>query len=154
MLTLNDEADMTFDRISLAVMSSSADNVYPVAVAPGFTSEISYSVSLGVEDGRVVLSPPESIAWLETLRGGRVIWSQNPGDAEERSVVWSNWVPELFEDEVANAEDDNANGLTDEGGLAFDMVGERVNIHLTVERQNPDGQLVPISRFLQVTCRN
>ena len=44
--------------------------------------------------------------------------------------------------------------LLPETGLAFDMIDELVNIHLTIERINPDGQLTPTTRHIQVTCRN
>lgn len=153
--TLNDEADMALDRISLAVMSSDASDIYPVAVAPGFTDSITYSVRLGIENGEIVESPPESITYDQTPQTGRIVWFQNPGlPGLERSVVWSNWVPHFQDAELENAVDDNGNDLTDESGLAFDMVGDRVNIHLTVERQSPDGKLVPATRRINVTCRN
>ncbi len=152
--TLNDEADLTLDRISLALMSSSADNLYPVALSPAYTNEVTYSVSLGVEEGEMIESPPESISWNELEDRGRVLWQENPGLPNERSISWSNWVPTFFAGEVFNADDDNGNGLVDESGLAFDMVGDRVNIHLTVERTGPNGELTPATRTIEITCRN
>jgi len=152
--TLNDGADQTLDRISLALMSSDAENVYPVMVAPLYTNEVTYSVSLGVENGEVIESPPESISWEEQGDHGRVRWRQNPGLPNERAVVWSNWVPNIHAGEIFNGEDDNGNNVVDETGLAFDMDKPLVNIHLTVERVNPDGKLTPTTRHIQVTCRN
>lgn len=152
--TINDEADLTLDRISLAVMSSRADNIYPVRIAPGHTPEISYSVSLGVEEGELIESPPESISYLETGTGGKIVWKESPGLEEERSVTWSNWVPQLHMGEIDNGGDDNDNQLIDERGLAFDMVDDRVNIHLTISRIDHNGELVPTARNITVTCRN
>ena len=152
--TLNDEADQTLDRVSLALMSSTADNLYPQAVAPNYTNEVSYSVSLGVEGGEVIESPPESIRWEEVDDHGRVRWSENPGLPNERSVTWSNWVPTFSEGELFNGDDDNGNSVVDETGLAFDMEGELVNIYLTIERQDPRGEWMPATRKIQVTCRN
>lgn len=152
--TLNDEADQTLDRISLALMSSDAENLYPVAVAPLYTNEVTYNVSLGVEDGEVIESPPEAITWEQIEDRGRVQWCENPGLPSERSVTWSNWVPMFFAEETFNGTDDNGNVLVDESGLAFDMQGELVNIHLTIERQGPDGEWTPTTRRIQVTCRN
>ena len=152
--TLNDEADQTLDRISLALMSSDADNVYPVAVAPLYTSEVTYSVSLGVANGELIQSPPESITWEQVEDRGRVRWCESPGLPEERSVTWSNWVPMLSDGEDFNGADDNGNVIVDESGLAFDMQGELVNIHLTIERQGPEGKWLPTTRRLQIACRN
>lgn len=152
--TLNDEADQTLDRISLALMSSDAENLYPVAVAPLYTNEVTYSVSLGVVDGEVIESPPESIGWDALADRGRVLWAENPGLENERIVSWSNWVPTFHEGEDFNGDDDNGNEIVDESGLAFDMIGALVNIHLTVERQGPDGEWTPTTRRLQITCRN
>ncbi len=162
-ITLNDEADTTLDRITLAVMSSRADDIYPRRTSPGFTSDITYSVTLGYEDGVEVQSPPENISFNETPGGGQIVWLESPGEADERRVVWSNWVPTLgssifagqaFTKEELNGVDDNGNELPDEAGLAFDMDGDLVNIHLTIERIGPRGSLVPASRLVQVTCRN
>ena len=153
---LDDEVNLTLDRISLAVMSSKSDDVYPPTVAPAHTSRVDFAISLGIdENGNEITGDPERIEW-EVGNGtpGRVVWSQNPETVGERSVVWSNWVPELFQGEIINAEDDNQNGLFDEGGLAFDMDGDQVNIHLTIERQDPRGMMVPQNLSVNVTCRN
>ncbi|MDA1264992.1 MAG: prepilin-type N-terminal cleavage/methylation domain-containing protein [Planctomycetota bacterium] len=152
--TLNDEADQTLDRITLALMSSDADNLYPIAIAPLYTNEVTYSVSLGVENGEVITSSPESISWEQQEDRGRVRWFENPGLPDERSVTWSNWVPMFFAGETFNGEDDNENAVVDETGLAFDMQGELVNVHLTIERQGPEGEWLPTTRSVQVTCRN
>ena len=151
---LNDEADQTLDRISLALMSSGAANLYPVVSAPLYTNEVTYSISLGVEGGRQIESLPESISWQQLEDRGRVQWRENPGLADERVVTWSNWVPTLFEGESFNGTDDNGNAIVDESGLAFDMRGELVNIHLTIERKGPDGNMTPTTRRIQVACRN
>lgn len=157
---LNDEADTTLDRITLAVMSSRADDIYPRRTSPGFTSNITYSVTLGYENGVEVQSPPENIAFNTTPMGGQIVWKESPGEADERRVVWSNWIPTLGSSstvaikEELNGVDDNGNELPDETGLAFDMIGDLVNIHLTVERLDPQGVPVQEARRIQVTCRN
>ena len=155
-MRLDDEVNLTLDRIALAVMSSKGDDVYPLTVAPAHTSRVDYAISLGIDaDGNQIMGDPERIEWQALAeRPGRIVWSQNPETAEERSVVWSNWVPTLFQGEIINADDDNQNGLFDEGGLAFDMDGNQVNIHLTVERLDPRGIMVPHNLSVNVTCRN
>lgn len=151
---LEDEADMTLDRITLALMGATADDIYPRMIAPASTEEVNYSVSLGLLDGEVVYGPPERILWDETLKGGRVLWSQNPSSPEERVVVWCNSVPPLHDGEVMNGLDDNNNDVNDERGLAFVQDGSLMDVLLTVERTDPDGKLVAKTRRKQVTCRN
>ena len=153
-ITLNDELETTLDRISLAVMSSRADDIYPRRTSPGFTPNVTYTVTLGYEGGVEVQGPPERIAFNETALGGQVVWLESPGEVDERRVVWSNWVPILSKREEPNGVDDNANELPDEAGLAFDMDGDLVNIHLTIERLDPHGVPVPKDRLIRVTCRN
>ncbi|MCP3917478.1 MAG: prepilin-type N-terminal cleavage/methylation domain-containing protein [bacterium] len=153
---LEDEADLTLDRISLALMSSSAASVYPQTPAPAYTSEVNYSISLGVGAGGEMISGDlERIQWTRKPGvPGRVMWIENPGLANERHVVWSNWVPAVYQDEILNGNDDNGNGIADETGLAFDIDGPEVNIHLTVERLDPNGVPTPTQRRVNVTCRN
>ena len=83
-----------------------------------------------------------------------MIWYQSPESAEERSVVWSNWVPESYANEIINGIDDNGNVMSDERGLAFIVDGELIGIYLTVEREDPNGKRVPAPRVHKVTCRN
>jgi hypothetical protein len=160
MSMLQDDVDLTLDRVKLAVMASSADNVEPRFEAPLSSPEINYSISLGVQSGEAVMSDPERIRWEDAgPGGGRVTWTQNPALETEHTVVWSNWVPSLYQGETANGNDDNGNELSDETGLAFEVVQENLSslevyIHLTIERTNPDGREVPASRRVNVTCRN
>lgn len=157
---LDDDVNLTLDRVKLAVMASTADNVEPRFEAPLSSSEITYSISLGVQGGEEVTSDPERIRWENAgPAGGRVTWTQNPELAGEHTIVWSNWVPSLYQGELANGNDDNENNLNDETGLAFEVMQQAANelevyIHLTIERTGPDGKEVPASRRVNVTCRN
>lgn len=160
--SLEDDLNLTLDRMKLALMASSASSLEGVNQAPLGSNEISYSISLGLDAGGVLVdSDPERIEWSALgADAGQVVWTQNPELAEERSVVWSNWVPRVYMEEIdGNIADDNGNGLNDENGLAFALEESpdketEVYIHLTVERTNQDGQLVPVERRVNVTCRN
>jgi type II secretory pathway pseudopilin PulG len=149
---LEDQAELTMDRIELAVMSSSEKAISPQNAAPLSTPVLDYESSLGFQEGKLVSSDPERIQFLPTT--GQVVWSQNPGLPEERSVVWSNWVPFHLEKEIANGTDDNGNGLIDETGLAFDKSGPKVNINLTLERKDSEGKVHTKTSKSVVTCRN
>ena len=88
---LDSEMDLTLDRIKLALMSASADNVYPQAEAPLSVSHIDFSTSLGVQSGVHVMGDPERIAWTpaSAARGG-VFWTQSLGIVgAEREIQWS-----------------------------------------------------------------
>ncbi len=152
---VEDQASLTMDRISLAVMSSRSEAMIPTAVAPYATSTIEYTVELGTSgEGGAVEQGSEKIEYDQAQ--GQIVWSQLPDTAPPRSVVWTRWVPSLLEGEgeVANGADDNANGLIDEGGLSFDKIGTRVNIHLTLRRTDAEGRTYVKTLRSVVACRN
>lgn len=157
---IEDELEQGLDRARRALMSSTANNLYPTFTAPLSNDEITYSMSLGYEDDAFVESDPERISWEPGLDGsGRLVWSQNPDDPNERRVIWSNSVPTLQRGELDNEVDDNSNGLDDEPGLAFHVEAEpdselQLFILLTIEKIDQDGKRVPASRQVNVTCRN
>ncbi|MCA9001034.1 MAG: prepilin-type N-terminal cleavage/methylation domain-containing protein [Planctomycetes bacterium] len=157
---LDSELDLTLDRIKLALMSASADNVYPQVSAPASNERIEFSTSLGVEGGVHVMGPPERIEWLPTESdAGRVVWTQGLGQPDERQIQWSRSVPALQNKEVINLNDDNANGLVDEPGLAFHVNHAsdeemQVFITLTIVKTDSAGNPVPANRQVNITCRN
>lgn len=146
------QARQTLDRIELSVIGSSRDSITPVVVAPASAGQIEYEVSLGVQDGEVVWGDPERIEMRPGT--GQILWRRNPGGVDEQSVVWSNWVPDLLEGELANGADDNANDLFDERGLSFDMVGDQIVIRLTITMSDRDGRTRTRTLERKVTCRN
>ena len=150
---LEDRASLTMDRIRLALMSSSLEDLNPELSEGLHSSHIRYCVSLGLdEEGELVLADPEQIALEDAA--GQVVWKQNLDLENERSVVWTKDVPELFRDELLNGIDDNGNGLLDEKGLFFAQSGKNVEVELTLERTDSKGQSVLEDRKLTVTCRN
>jgi hypothetical protein len=131
-------------------MGANRETLFPDPDSPNHDSRVWYEVSLGVEDGEVVWGDPEEISGA----GSQVVWSQNPGQADERRVVWSNVVRPFLEGEIQNGQDDNQNGLIDENGLNFTLQGNRVTIRLTLERAQPDGGAHTQSVETSVTLRN
>jgi hypothetical protein len=150
-IVVEDQARQTLDRIAYSVMGSDRASIMPDAETPAFSSLIRYRLSLGVEDGVVVWDDPEQIV----LDGGdgKLRWIENPGVANQRSVVWCDAVRQLLEDELPNGVDDNGNGLIDESGLVFELEGNAITITLTLERQGRGGQRVPTTVQTTVTCR-
>ena len=151
-IVLEDQARRVLRQIGYAIMGSNRESLAPDAAAPMSTEDLRYQINLGIENGEVVWSDPEQVA-LET-DDLQIYWSQNPGVAAERRVVWTSLVAPYLEGEIPNGMDDNGNGLIDERGLSFVVDGNSVRIRITLERAR-DGQ-EPLIRTVEttVTCRN
>jgi len=149
---LEDQAFQAMDRISIAIMSSSATTTDSVPQAPLSTSSVDYSTVLGYQDGHLVSSDPERIEQL--ANGGLIQWTKNPGGPNVNSVIWASGVPSILEGETVNGIDDNGNGLIDESGLAFNAVGSKVTIQLTLQRKDQEQKQHQKTLKSVVTCRN
>lgn len=71
---------------------------------------------------------------------GRVVLIENVGLPNQQTIVLCPNVREYLEGEIPNGIDDNGNGLTDEQGLSFNMVGTTLVVRLTVEQANQSGR--------------
>lgn len=151
-VALEDQARRTMDQIAFAVMGANRETLFPDPESPTYSEDVQYEVSLGVQAGAVVWGDPERIALGQGNQ--QVVWSQNPGEPEERRVVWTNVVRPFLEGELFNGVDDNGNGLIDERGLNFTLQGNRVTIRMTLERTSPDGVVFTQSVSTGVTLRN
>ena len=144
-----DQARALMERISLAIMGSDRDTLFPAAESV-HSSQIRYSMSLGLEGGELIWSDPEEIR----LDGSSVEWRENPGTADERAVTWTTLVSPLLAGEIVNGVDDNGNGLVDEDGLSFVLDGDSVHIRLTIRRPEVDGRTVEQTVESVVCIRN
>ncbi|MEM7310751.1 MAG: type II secretion system protein [Planctomycetota bacterium] len=151
-MMIEDHARVVLDRIALAIMACDRDSLAPI-LTPSHSTEVSYTFSLGVEDGAVVWADPENIA-LDGAAANQVVWKQSPDLPEERKVVWSNLVRPFLEGEVVNGVDDNGNGLVDEEGLTFYVEKNRVTIRLSIEVPGEEGQPAIQTVETTVTVRN
>ena len=151
-MALEDQAAQVLDRIAFAIIGSHADTIDPGVGAPFSTDELTFQVSMGVEDGEVVFGEPEQIGTRGD--GSQLYWGQNMGAAEERIVAWCNSVSEMLEGELLNGLDDNDNDLDDELGLSFDMDGKSITIRLTLVRTDGQGGRTEVTEQTTVTCRN
>ncbi|MEM7307008.1 MAG: type II secretion system protein [Planctomycetota bacterium] len=151
-MVLETQARTVIDRIALAVMGSDRESLNPFDT-PLYTTSIAYRVSLGVdENGDVVWAAAEEVG-LED-EGRQVTWKENPGELDERRVVWTNLVRPFLENEQGNGADDNGNGFVDEEGLVFMIDGTSVLIRLTMSRVDDQGEWGSITVERTVTCRN
>ncbi len=150
--TLDIQLDNTMDRIAMALMAARKESLTPNNPSPLWTDFLIFDQSQGFEGGMEVIGDLERI---ELVPGPeQIVWKQRPGALDERRVVWTNWVRELFKDEIDNGIDDDLNGLTDEAGLSFTIDGSRVTIRLTLERDGPEHSILKRTQETTVTCRN
>jgi prepilin-type N-terminal cleavage/methylation domain-containing protein len=150
-LALEDRAREVLDKIAYAVMSAGRDQLLPDPESPEYSTSLTFNISLGVQDGEVILSDPEQISG----EGVQVFWKQNPGLPEERRVAWCNTVrPVMWKEIGGNLLDDNGNGLSDEPGLSFTLHRDAVTIRLCLERPGKDGTAITQEVETVVTLRN
>ncbi len=147
------EARHALDRIALQIMGAVRQQLYTQESAPLSADSINYTNVIGVQNGEPVVSSLQRIA-MTNDPSGSVTWYQNPGQQQEKRVIWSRDLRSYCEGELPNGIDDNHNGLIDEKGLSFEVDGPMVRITLTIERQGPDGKPVTKTLETRVTCRN
>ncbi|MFO1011854.1 MAG: prepilin-type N-terminal cleavage/methylation domain-containing protein [Planctomycetota bacterium] len=145
------EARRVLDRIAMAVIGAELDTLEVPNSAPNSSSEIDYSVNLGVQSGAIVWSSGRRIAHQNDHE---VEWRENPGEPDERHAVWTRASAKFLEGEISNGIDDNGNGLIDERGLSFEVQGKMVVIRITIEKPGPEGTLSTKTLETRVTCRN
>ena len=152
-MVLEDQTHRVLDQIAFAVMGANRETLFPDPESPTHSAEVQYEVSLGVQEGEVVWGDPEQIG-LEAGNDARLLWLENPGELEERRVVWCNIVRPFLEGEEQNGVDDNGNGLVDEKGLNFTLQGNMVSIRLSLERTRAGGETITNTVETRVTLRN
>ncbi|QDU65413.1 PilW family protein [Engelhardtia mirabilis] len=151
-MLLNDQANLVLDRISLAIVGSDKETLFPSFENPFHTSAVAYSVSLGLdENGAIVWGDPESIGLEED---GRVVWKQNPDEDDERRLIWSDLVRPFLEGELSNGIDDNGNDLVDEQGLSFVLYKNSVTIRISLGADPTDPESATRTVETTVTVRN
>ncbi|MBK7643860.1 MAG: hypothetical protein IPJ19_12580 [Planctomycetes bacterium] len=85
---------------------------------------------------------------------GRIVLVRDPDGPSQVETVLATHVAACFEGETANGKDDNGNGLIDEKGLSFLLVGDQLTIRVTLADLDPDGNQVWVTSQTQVRLRN
>lgn len=152
-MALEDQVLQVLDRIAYAVMGADRDQLTPDEESPVFSEALTFTVSLGVEEGEVVWSDPEKVG-IDEGNAAQVVYIQNPEAVDPQRVVWTNIARPFLEGEFPNGIDDNGNGLVDEKGLVFALQGDMVTIELTLERPLSNGETVVQHGMTRVTIRN
>lgn len=146
-------AVQALDRVTMALAGASREALQPACEPPLPCSDMVYEYSLGMEGEVELWSDPQRI-FMDAGRDA-LVWAENPGEVEEREVVWGRNVrDELAGELLGNLVDDNGNAIVDEAGLCFTIEGASVRVRITLEKKNPEGIVVRRSREALVVCRN
>jgi prepilin-type N-terminal cleavage/methylation domain-containing protein len=150
-MEIDAEGNRTMRRIVEALRASEAGSISSIPTAPFHSTSADFQILEQYDGSQTPLSAPRSISI--DAPGMSVMWTENPGLANERRTRWSNDVAPLLEGETLNGVDDNGNGLIDEAGLCFSREGNLVTIGITIRAAGPSG---PLTRtwMAQVACRN
>jgi len=163
------QARRGLDRITDLFSGGRAGSLAPNPVAPFGSSTLDFDKSAGFAGGVVVPGPTTRIAFQNDptdlddgvdnngnglVDEGRIVLVQNVGLANQTTAVIVPWVREFLQGELENGVDDNGNGLIDERGLSFEVVGQMLNIRLSLERLDEDGRRIVRTVETSVRLRN
>ncbi len=159
----------TLDRMASELRMVQAAGLSPSPTGQFGTSQLEYQENAGFSSGTITWGPATSIELV--LEPGEIDDDvDNDGDglidesvvrgtrnvnlASETSVVWANGVTELLEGETANGLDDNQNGVVDERGLSFHLVGTTLFIRLSMQAVRHDGRVSTRTMETSIRIRN
>ena len=157
-------------RLQGALLASGLDTLDPRPTGSLWTSTLTFDGMGGLTDDQgliewnpmrveLLLEDGEIDDGLDNNGNGltderRLVLIRNPGEANERVVVLSRYVRELFEGEIVNGIDDNGNELIDEAGFCASLQGNTLDLWLTLEVVDEDGLFVTRSLQTSVLLRN
>lgn len=113
------------------------------------TFEIEFQRNIGYQAGAIV---PGDLIRIG-LEGEKMVLRVDPDGMNEEFTI-TPWVQNLAENEIANALDDNGNGLIDERGLDFQLNGRTITIRLTLGRTDEDAREYVVSSETSIRLRN
>lgn len=149
--TLDSQARNGLDAVARLLEQAGADTLNAPSSDPfSGEDEIVFQRALGFAGGAIVYGPVERVRVEPSpadppdgvdndgnglVDEGQVVWIERDGEPDERRHVLVRHVARAAEGEVAgNGADDNANGITDEGGFSLVWDTETLTVRLTLER--------------------
>lgn len=144
-LQLRRALEQVADELAMA----SRETLFPVPDAEFGTAELVFQQVRAVENGNPVRGPLMRIR--HDTASGELLFTRNVDEADELTVVLQRGVSELAEGELPNGEDDNGNGLRDEGGFSLSLDGELLTIRLSTAAPRAGG--APVLRTLETSLR-
>jgi len=166
---LEEQAYATVQKLRTILAPSGKSAISPMPIAPLHTSTIQFQRGVDIVNAELVWSPPERLV-LEYSPGEtdngvdddgnglvdecRIVWIQDDGGPNERTLVLSSWVSEFLEGEDADKKDSNGNGMAAERGLTFTFDEELVTVYLTLQRPDPEGRMLTRTVSTTIALRN
>lgn len=139
-LNVENEGARLLQRILDALRTADLDTLTPQLATPASSPFVEFEQSLGYEGAVATWSDPQRIELV--VDDGQIVWSENPGTADERRLVWASDVTEYLEGEGATLADDNGNGLVDERGLCFAFEENVLVVRLTLQATTTGGDVL------------
>jgi prepilin-type N-terminal cleavage/methylation domain-containing protein len=157
------------DHVVQELMRAAAISLGPNPLAPAGADDMTYYKIVGVAAGEPVESTLFRLRW-EYEEGeiddgvdnngnglvdeGRILYTRDFTEANERTVVICHNVAEYFPGETPNLADDNGNGLQDERGFCLERVGDAIVIRLALTSIVADSGLQTRTIETSVKLRN
>lgn len=151
-MDLDMEGARSLDRIVEALRAADRDDLTAIAVAPLFSTTVTFRRNLGFEGTEVAWSGIEALR-LDPA-AGEVRWLEDPDLPAERAVWRCRGVSALMDGEELDMADDNANGIADEPGFCMSSVDDLLFVGLTLEDTDADGRPVQRSWTTWIRARN
>jgi hypothetical protein len=163
------KARRVLDRVASELAAAEADSLDPQPAGPLGSSSIAFRRATGIAGGAASWSNTMRIEFAydpgelddgadndgdDLVDEGRLVLTEDDGLPSERSVVLTSFVREYLEGEAPNGNDDNGNGLLDERGVSFELVGETLMIQLSLERFDSDNNLLTRTVGTGIRLRN
>jgi hypothetical protein len=161
---LRQQAQSTLDRIADAIETSGKSTFSPSPVGPFGSSTLDFQAPLSVLNGVITWAPKTRICLQAAplhkqehnglAANNEIVLIRDPGLKTAVTTVLAGHVADSLEGEIANGKDDNGNGLVDEKGLSFLLVGDQLTIALTLGDTDSDGQPVWVTTQTQIRLKN
>jgi hypothetical protein len=149
---LEAEASRTLDRMARALVAAGRESIEPAEIVGD--PVVIFRESTGTSGSTVLWGPRQSFDFRPDGGAGSVVWVQDLDAESPRELLLTNSVRSYAEGEVGNGADDNGNGLVDERGLSFELLGRTLTIRLTLEHRDPRGRVLTRTATTSVRLRN
>lgn len=162
------KAQRALDLIADTISMAGSGAIAPTTTSPA-TSSITFRTPTGYTAGAVTWNAQTRIDFQYTAQDpndgvdndrdgfvddGMVVLTRDIGLATQKSVVLARNVREYLEGETSAPGDNNANGLSDERGLCFQLSGDQLTIWLTIVGRDDNGRDVVRTLSTIVKVRN
>jgi type II secretory pathway pseudopilin PulG len=167
--TVSSNASRALQKVASELAFARRDTLQPAILETQGSSSITFQRSLGVNGGAVQWSPRVTLAWEldpgEVDDGvdndgdglvdeGELVWTENPGLANEQRVVLAHGLAEFLPGETFDGLDEDGDGLIDERGATFFVAGDVVRITLGLQGAGPSGRVITKVVETSVAIRN